>query len=99
MPSTCCTVTGSSTCPPAEVWTTLLDEGVYLGSQSTFYRLLRHAGEPTSVLGGVLTRYPRPGAATELRESCAIADQDWKVGGAARVAKTTTAVVTDEFRW
>jgi putative transposase len=26
---------------PAEVWATLLDEGVYLGSQSTFYRLLR----------------------------------------------------------
>ena len=30
---------------PAEVWATLLDEGVYLGSQSTFYRLLRQAGE------------------------------------------------------
>ena len=30
---------------PAEVWATLLDEGVYLGSQSTFYRLLRAAGE------------------------------------------------------
>ena len=30
---------------PAEVWATLLDEGVYLGSESTFYRLLRHAGE------------------------------------------------------
>jgi len=28
---------------PAEVWATLLDEGVYLGSQSTFYRLLRAA--------------------------------------------------------
>jgi len=27
----------------AEVWATLLDEGVYLGSQSTFYRLLRAA--------------------------------------------------------
>jgi putative transposase len=26
---------------PAEVWATLLDEGVYLGSESTFYRLLR----------------------------------------------------------
>lgn len=25
---------------PAQVWATLLDEGVYLGSQSTFYRLL-----------------------------------------------------------
>jgi putative transposase len=30
---------------PAEVWATRLDEGVYLGSQSTFYRLLRQAGE------------------------------------------------------
>ena len=30
---------------PAEVWATLLDDGVYLGSQSTFYRLLRQAGE------------------------------------------------------
>jgi putative transposase len=30
---------------PAEVWATLLDEGVYLGSLSTFYRLLRERGE------------------------------------------------------
>jgi putative transposase len=30
---------------PAEVWAVLLDEGTYLGSQSTFYRLLRAAGE------------------------------------------------------
>jgi putative transposase len=30
---------------PAEVWAILLDEGAYLGSQSTFYRLLRAAGE------------------------------------------------------
>jgi putative transposase len=30
---------------PAQVWATLLDEGVYLGSQSTFYRLLRAHGE------------------------------------------------------
>jgi putative transposase len=30
---------------PAEVWATLLDEGVYLASISTFYRLLRRAGE------------------------------------------------------
>ena len=30
---------------PSEVWATLLDEGVYLGSISTFYRLLRRAGE------------------------------------------------------
>jgi putative transposase len=28
---------------PAEVWAVLLDEGTYLGSQSTFYRLLRAA--------------------------------------------------------
>ncbi len=26
---------------PAQVWATLLDEGIYLGSQSTYYRLLR----------------------------------------------------------
>ncbi len=30
---------------PAQVWAILLDEGVYLGSQSTFYRLLRGAGQ------------------------------------------------------
>src|SRR5664279_4808193 len=30
---------------PAEVWAILLDEGIYLGSESTFYRLLRAAGE------------------------------------------------------
>jgi len=30
---------------PAEVWAILLDEGRYLGSISTFYRLLRRAGE------------------------------------------------------
>jgi putative transposase len=30
---------------PGGVWAILLDEGVYLGSQSTFYRLLRRAGE------------------------------------------------------
>jgi len=30
---------------PAEVWATLLDEGTYLGSVSTFYRVLRQAGE------------------------------------------------------
>ncbi len=30
---------------PAEAWATLLDEGVYLGSVSTFYRVLRQAGE------------------------------------------------------
>ncbi len=28
---------------PAQVWATLLDEGIYLGSQSTFYRLLHTA--------------------------------------------------------
>jgi putative transposase len=28
---------------PAQVWAILLDEGIYLGSQSTFYRLLRTA--------------------------------------------------------
>lgn len=30
---------------PAQVWATLLDEGSYLGSISTFYRLLRQADE------------------------------------------------------
>ncbi len=30
---------------PAEAWAILLDEGTYLGSVSTFYRLLREAGE------------------------------------------------------
>jgi putative transposase len=30
---------------PAEVWATLLDEGLYFASISTFYRLLRRAGE------------------------------------------------------
>jgi putative transposase len=30
---------------PAEVWAILLDEGTYLGSVSTFYRVLRQAGE------------------------------------------------------
>ena len=33
---------------PAEVWATLLDEGTYLGSLSTFYRLLRQAARPAS---------------------------------------------------
>jgi putative transposase len=30
---------------PAEVWAILPDEGIYLGSESTFYRVLREAGE------------------------------------------------------
>lgn len=30
---------------PAQVWATLLDEGVYLASISTMYRLLRERGE------------------------------------------------------
>jgi hypothetical protein len=30
---------------PDEVWATLLDEGSYLGSVSTYYRVLREAGE------------------------------------------------------
>jgi putative transposase len=32
---------------PAEVWATLIDEGVYLCSISTMYRVLREAGEVT----------------------------------------------------
>ena len=30
---------------PAEAWAILLDEGTYLGSVSTYYRVLREAGE------------------------------------------------------
>src|SRR5580658_6036884 len=30
---------------PAEVWAILLDEGTYLGSVSTYYRVLRQTGE------------------------------------------------------
>jgi putative transposase len=30
---------------PDEIWATLLDEGIYLGSVSTYYRVLREAGE------------------------------------------------------
>jgi putative transposase len=30
---------------PAEIWAILLDEGTYLGSVSTFYRVMRQAGE------------------------------------------------------
>ena len=30
---------------PAEAWATLLDEGIYLGSVLTYYRVLRQAGE------------------------------------------------------
>ncbi len=30
---------------PDEAWATLLDEGTYLGSVSTYYRVLREAGE------------------------------------------------------
>jgi putative transposase len=42
----CCTRSGSWTAPPAQVWATLLDEGRYLASERTFYRLLasRHGG-------------------------------------------------------
>jgi len=42
---------------PAEVWATLLDEGVYLGSHSTFYRLLRQAGEVRERLGSALSAW------------------------------------------
>ena len=35
---------------PAEVWATLLDEGTYLGSVSTFYRVLR-AGRARAASG------------------------------------------------
>jgi hypothetical protein len=38
---------------PAEVWATLLDEGTYPGSGSTFYRLLRTAGEVIALVDAV----------------------------------------------
>jgi putative transposase len=43
---------------PAEVWATLLDEGTYLGSLSTFYRLLRAAARAASGARKPLTRPP-----------------------------------------
>ena len=36
---------GSSTASPAEVWATLLDEGTYLASERTMYRLLAANGQ------------------------------------------------------
>ena len=41
-----------------EVWATLLDEGRYLGSISTFYRLLRKAGEVRNAVARRPTRPP-----------------------------------------
>ena len=41
---TCCTATGSLTCAGRGLGD-LLDEGTYLGSVSTYYRVLREAGE------------------------------------------------------
>ncbi len=32
-------------CSPAEVWATLLDEGTYLASERTMYRILASSGE------------------------------------------------------
>ena len=50
---TCCTATGSLTWPRGEVWAILLDEGTYLGSVSTYYRVLREAGrEPRAARAG-----------------------------------------------
>jgi transposase len=43
---------------PAEVWATLPDEGICLGSISTFHRLLRTAGRPASGAGRPPTRPP-----------------------------------------
>ena len=42
---TCCTASRFADLAPDEVWATLLDEGTYLGSVSTYYRVLREAGE------------------------------------------------------
>ena len=41
----CCTATGSPTWPRLRSGRSLLDEGTYLGSVSTYYRVLREAGE------------------------------------------------------
>jgi hypothetical protein len=41
---------------PAEAWATLLDEGIYLGSVSTFYRVLRAAGESRDAAGRLRIR-------------------------------------------
>ncbi len=43
---------------PTEVWATLLDEGRYLGSVSTFYRLLRQAARSVNGAGRPPTRPP-----------------------------------------
>ena len=40
-----CTARRFADLAPDEVWATLLDEGTYLGSVSTYYRVLREAGE------------------------------------------------------
>ena len=42
---------------PAQVWATLLDEGVYLASESTFYRLLRSVHGD---VGDAHLKLPRP---------------------------------------
>lgn len=47
---------------PAEVWATLLDEGTYLGSLSTFYRLLRQAGETRERRCACRCRYSASGS-------------------------------------
>ena len=46
---------------PAEAWATLLDEGTYLGSVSTYYRVLREAGRKPGTAGA--GRPPRRGQA------------------------------------
>ena len=42
---TSCTRERFADLAPAEAWAILLDEGTYLGSESTFYRILRAEGE------------------------------------------------------
>jgi putative transposase len=57
---------------PAEVWAILLDEGTYLGSQSTFCRLLRAAGETRE-----RRRQATHPAAVKPELTAASPNQDW----------------------
>ena len=59
-------------CSPAEVWATLLDEGRYLASERTFYRLLaaRHGGVRERRDQLTHPPYAKPELLAERRTSC-----------------------------
>ena len=63
---------------PAEVWATLLDEGIYLGSVSTFYRVLREAGE--SKERRRQATHPAP-VKPELMAAARLSRVPWNFGG------------------